>query len=109
GYFRRNSAGMARPAVGLVRRRELGDARGRRLGASRGSGKAGRRPGALTFLRGASLRGTGRSAHWPLTTFHGIERAMSEAFKWIGGSSVVAVVLLASAVVAGNALEAQQT
>ena len=34
---------------------------------------------------------------------------MSEAFKWIGGSSVVAVVLLASAVVAGNALEAQQT
>lgn len=34
---------------------------------------------------------------------------MSEAFKWIGGTSVVAVVLLASAVVAGNALEAQQT
>jgi lipoprotein-anchoring transpeptidase ErfK/SrfK len=32
---------------------------------------------------------------------------MSEALKWIGGTSVVAVVLLASAVIAGNALEAQ--
>lgn len=33
---------------------------------------------------------------------------MSEAVKWIGGTSVVAVVLLASAVIAGNALEAQE-
>ena len=32
---------------------------------------------------------------------------MSEAVKWIGGTSVVAVVLLASAVIAGNALEAR--
>lgn len=32
---------------------------------------------------------------------------MSEAVKWIGGTTVVAVVLLASAVIAGNALEAQ--
>src|SRR5688572_4006950 len=32
---------------------------------------------------------------------------MSEALKWIGGTSLVAVVLLASAVIAGNALEAQ--
>jgi lipoprotein-anchoring transpeptidase ErfK/SrfK len=31
---------------------------------------------------------------------------MSEAVKWIGGTSVVAVVLLASAVIAGNSLEA---
>ncbi len=37
----------------------------------------------------------------------GIEAVMSEAMKWIGGTSVVAVVLLASAVIAGNALEAQ--
>lgn len=33
---------------------------------------------------------------------------MNQAFKWIGGSSVVAVVLLASAVMGGNALEAQE-
>lgn len=32
---------------------------------------------------------------------------MSEAVKWIGGTTIVAVVLLASAVIAGNALEAQ--
>ena len=32
---------------------------------------------------------------------------MSEALKWIGGTSVVAVVLLGSAVIAGNALEAE--
>ena len=34
---------------------------------------------------------------------------MSEAFKWIGGSTVVAVVLLGSAVIAGQAIEAQET
>jgi len=33
---------------------------------------------------------------------------MSEALKWIGGTTVVATVLLASAVIAGNALEAQE-
>ena len=32
---------------------------------------------------------------------------MNEALKWIGGTSVVAVVLLASAVIAGNSLEAR--
>lgn len=32
---------------------------------------------------------------------------MSEAVKWIGGTSVVAMVLFASAVIAGNSLEAQ--
>lgn len=32
---------------------------------------------------------------------------MSEAIKWIGGTTVVAVVLLGSAVIAGNALEAE--
>ncbi len=32
---------------------------------------------------------------------------MSEAMKWIGGTSVVAVVLLGSAVIAGNSLEAE--
>ena len=32
---------------------------------------------------------------------------MSEVVKWIGGTTIVAVVLLASAVIAGNALEAQ--
>ena len=32
---------------------------------------------------------------------------MSEAVKWIGGTTVVAMVLLGSAVIAGNALEAQ--
>lgn len=32
---------------------------------------------------------------------------MSEAIKWIGGTSFVAVVLLGSAVIAGNALEAE--
>ena len=32
---------------------------------------------------------------------------MSEALKWIGGTSVVAVVLLGAAVIAGNALEAR--
>jgi lipoprotein-anchoring transpeptidase ErfK/SrfK len=32
---------------------------------------------------------------------------MSEAVKWIGGTSVVAAVLIASAVIAGNALEAR--
>jgi lipoprotein-anchoring transpeptidase ErfK/SrfK len=32
---------------------------------------------------------------------------MSEALKWIGGTSVVAVVLLGAAVVAGNSLEAR--
>ncbi len=32
---------------------------------------------------------------------------MSEAWKWIGGSTVVAAVLLGSAVIAGQALEAQ--
>ena len=37
----------------------------------------------------------------------GIEAVMSEAVKWIGGTTVVAVVLLASAVIAGHALEAQ--
>ena len=31
---------------------------------------------------------------------------MNEALKWIGGTSVVAAVLLGSAVIAGNALEA---
>lgn len=34
---------------------------------------------------------------------------MSEALKWIGGTSVVAVVLLGSAVIAGNALEARNS
>ena len=34
---------------------------------------------------------------------------MSEAFKWIGGSTVVAAVLLGSAVIAGQAIEAQET
>lgn len=34
---------------------------------------------------------------------------MSELVKWIGGTSVVAAVLLASAVIAGNALEAEET
>lgn len=34
---------------------------------------------------------------------------MSELVKWIGGTSVVAVVLLASAVIAGHALEAEET
>jgi len=38
--------------------------------------------------------------------FGRISRGMSEAMKWIGGTSVVAVVLLASAVIAGNSLEA---
>jgi lipoprotein-anchoring transpeptidase ErfK/SrfK len=32
---------------------------------------------------------------------------MSDAMKWIGGTSVVAVVLLGSAVIAGNSLEAE--
>ena len=34
---------------------------------------------------------------------------MNEALKWIGGTSVVGVVLLASAVIAGNSLEAQES
>jgi lipoprotein-anchoring transpeptidase ErfK/SrfK len=34
---------------------------------------------------------------------------MGEALKWIGGTSVVAVVLLGAAVVAGNALQAEET
>jgi lipoprotein-anchoring transpeptidase ErfK/SrfK len=34
---------------------------------------------------------------------------MNEALKWIGGTSVVAVVLLGSAVIAGNSLEARDT
>jgi len=38
----------------------------------------------------------------------GITPRMNEALKWIGGTTVVAVVLLGSAVVAGNALEAQE-
>jgi lipoprotein-anchoring transpeptidase ErfK/SrfK len=41
--------------------------------------------------------------------FGGIRPGMNEALKWIGGTSVVAVVLLASAVIAGNTLEAQDT
>jgi len=34
---------------------------------------------------------------------------MNEALKWIGGTSFVAVVLLGSAVIAGNSLEAEET
>jgi lipoprotein-anchoring transpeptidase ErfK/SrfK len=34
---------------------------------------------------------------------------MNEALKWIGGTSFVAVVLLGSAVIAGSALEAEET
>ncbi|MBO9519566.1 MAG: L,D-transpeptidase family protein [Porphyrobacter sp.] len=34
---------------------------------------------------------------------------MSEAIKWIGGTTVVAVVLLGSAIIAGNALEARNS
>lgn len=41
--------------------------------------------------------------------FGGISGGMSELVKWIGGTTVVAVVLLGSAVIAGNALEAQDT
>lgn len=41
--------------------------------------------------------------------FGGIDAGMSEAMKWIGGTSVVAVVLLGSAVIAGNALEARNS
>ena len=41
--------------------------------------------------------------------FGGIDADMSEAMKWIGGTSVVAVVLLGSAVTAGNALEARNS
>jgi lipoprotein-anchoring transpeptidase ErfK/SrfK len=37
----------------------------------------------------------------------GITARMNEAVKWIGGSTVVAVVLLGSMIVAGRALEAQ--
>jgi lipoprotein-anchoring transpeptidase ErfK/SrfK len=39
--------------------------------------------------------------------FRGIVRRMNEALKWIGGTSFVAVVLLGSAVIAGNSLEAE--
>jgi lipoprotein-anchoring transpeptidase ErfK/SrfK len=39
--------------------------------------------------------------------FSGITAGMNEAFKWIGGTSVVAVVLLSSAVIAGSTLEAE--
>jgi len=39
--------------------------------------------------------------------FRAIVAAMSETVKWIGGTSIVAVVLLASAAIAGNALDAQ--
>ena len=41
--------------------------------------------------------------------FGGIDADMSEAMKWIGGTSLVAVVLLGSAVIAGNALEARNS
>jgi lipoprotein-anchoring transpeptidase ErfK/SrfK len=37
----------------------------------------------------------------------GIASRMNEALKWIGGTTVVAMVLLGSAVIAGNTLEAQ--
>lgn len=39
--------------------------------------------------------------------FGGITGAMNEAVKWIGGSTVVAVVLLGSMAIAGRALEAR--
>jgi lipoprotein-anchoring transpeptidase ErfK/SrfK len=39
--------------------------------------------------------------------FRGIILCMNEALKWIGGTSVVAVVLLGSAVIAGSTLEAE--
>src|SRR5690606_9393377 len=48
-------------------------------------------------------------SRWPLTMNPGISRAMSEAMKWIGGTTVVALVLLGSAVIAGNSLEAEET
>lgn len=38
----------------------------------------------------------------------GIDALMNEALKWIGGTTVVAVVLLGSAVIAGNALVAEE-
>lgn len=41
--------------------------------------------------------------------FRVINGRMNQAMKWIGGSTVVAVVLLGSLVVAGRALEAQDT
>jgi len=39
--------------------------------------------------------------------FRGIHPRMNEALKWIGGTTVVAAVLFGSAVIAGNALEAE--
>jgi lipoprotein-anchoring transpeptidase ErfK/SrfK len=39
--------------------------------------------------------------------FRGITMRMNEALKWIGGTTFVAVVLFASAVIAGNSLEAE--
>src|SRR5690606_30292238 len=108
GHFRRNRSRMAGTPFGLVCRRKLDHAERRRHDAGRSAGQSRGKPGSLTIARRASPSGTRRSAYWPLTTFDGIDRAMSEGLKWIGGTSVVAAVLLASAVVAGNALDAQE-